>query len=530
MLDYKTFPNGRHRNKTYLQVFQNDEEFCKMVLKGGRSSFIPEDFKDFLTRPTTSSLQGKIEEDEDILRTLTTGDHRSTLDKILGDIKVKVKQLHPPCNKGSNGFIGKFHRVFIEKCVFNLTDTDGYHTFIDNYASVFPFHVSNEINRYRVKILDDFDEELWNEMQTFVNEHFDDVMIRSISHVFFANILNFKENNFSEGMLSKLLKNFNIEGLSMRNDENKSFMGFRQTKEKCDYLKDFPRLSKHGAVVYNQLYNLFVSVSALYGEPCVVSADKYRFSYLTRLPEMNFYELYSLLNSKFLITNRREYVYRFQKYLFFFINALNSESKPVFFIDDVLFECMKSLRTFRKSRDDVFSLKRELAAMSVIARRREAFHNRHMSIDLDEVNLQHVKEYVLNFPNISTAAIKPTLDTNLWQKTVLLSTDDSCLDTCVSKKRRTNVKDFYELIFYAAFSPKDIKRLVIYNAFYGEECSIAMPEDKEALVDFVRTVYNNHDFSRPLAPAPEKFLTHGREKYFQGDVANWDSRSVYKAF
>lgn len=253
-LKNKKFPNGRHRDKTYLDVFQNDKEFCQMVLNGEQSSFIPEDFRDFLlTRP--KGIKGQVRVCSLFLEGLPC-EIRQILKNIIGDIKVAVKEVHPPCCKVSNGFVGEFY-------------------------------------------------------------------------------------------------------------------------------------------------------------------------------------------------------------------------------------------------------------------------------DMDEENLQHVKEYLQHFPNISTAVVNYEVKTDFLESTALISTEDTCLEARVSKKKRTNVKYFYELILHGALSPKNIKRLVIYNAFYGVESSIAMPENKEALIDFIRT-YNRCDFSKP--PPPEKFITQEREKYFKGDVANWDSRRVYNAF
>ncbi|KAL6957870.1 hypothetical protein U1Q18_045919 [Sarracenia purpurea var. burkii] len=108
-------------------------------------------------------------------------------------------------------------------------------------------------------------------------------------------------------------------------------------------------------------------------------------------------------------------------------------------------------------------------------------------------------------------------DNNVLECSVIVSTERIAMDICFRNKFRDSSRTFFKLIIYGALSPNDIERLVIYNAFIGQEISVRMPP-KDAIIKFIQK-YNRYDFSQTV-PA-EKFITFELERYYQGDVANW---------
>ncbi|XP_065219167.1 uncharacterized protein LOC135844758 [Planococcus citri] len=526
-LEKKTFPNGRHRNKTYLDVFETDREFCEMVLRGEKSRFIPDDFLNFLSSKMESvSLQNCISERNGI-HFVKAFDEEMAQDfrDIIGRPRINVEQVHPPCNGNHpNGFLGVFYHFFVQKHIANITNTDGYCKYLDSYAAIFPFPVIDRVVRQEIDILNSIDEDLFTEMQMFLNQHFDDVGIRSISAKFFDNIMNFRQKNVPEKAILAAVKGLNLKGLTNDNRSCENFNDkFYFANDRCEYLKTYPRVNHTGVLRYQTIYEMIVNVTKQYGKSCNSSPAKYEPKYLLKLPEINLYELYSLLNVNFLRSDRREYIYRFKKYLLFFVNALNNPAKPVFFIDEGLYDCLLYYSTYRKSRNDVERMKFELSMLTLAYRRKQSFDESQArgTYNLNNTNLRDVKKYFDNFPGIANALVKNEILSNILESQAFVSTDRVAMDVCFRNAVRNQHKDFFELVIHGSLSPNNYRYLVIYNAYTGQETSIAMPSNKAAVVDFIKR-YNKYDFSQVLPP--EKFLTWGHECYYQGDVANWDSR------
>ncbi|KAL6957868.1 hypothetical protein U1Q18_045917 [Sarracenia purpurea var. burkii] len=448
---------------------------------------------------------------------------KSQFRRVIGKLPIKLKLIHSPTTiKRSNGFLGVFYRrFFVQKHLANIANTDANCQYLNDHAAIFPFPVSEKLDQHDIGILDVIDDKLLDEMQTFLDEHFDGVEIRSICRKFFANILNCEEKNVSEKAILAAVQGMDLKGLSANNSGDKNF----NDDEKCAYLESYPRVSDVGVLRYKSMYNMLLQVTELYKIPCNTSAIKYDKEYLVKLPEINFYELYSLLNDDFLRSDRREYVYRFKKYLFFFINALNHPSKPVFFIDDGLFECLQHYNTFKKSRNDVETLKFELSMLTLVFRRKQTFDEYRGNFRLDDVNLKNVKAYFDNFPDVARFLVMNEVHSDVLASEALVSTEQIAMDVCFRGRRCRYIDYFFELIIYAALSPKSIKRLVLYNAFTGEETSVAMPSNKHAINEFIRR-HNRYDFSQTVPP--ERFITLDEEFNYKGDVSKWDSKRKFK--
>ncbi|KAL6957871.1 hypothetical protein U1Q18_045920 [Sarracenia purpurea var. burkii] len=527
-MESKTFPNGRHRNKTYHWVLENDKKLCQLVLRGEKSKYIPEDFFNFLsTKLEHFSISKPHYGDVNSFVKALDAEMRSQFRDIIGKFVVQTEQIHSPSViTVSNGFLGSFTRFFVRKHVANIRNTDGHREYVENCAAIFPFPISDELVRHDIHILNVIDDKLMAEMQTFLNEHFDRAEIGPVCRKFFANILNCRQKNVPEKTIVEAVKHLNLKGLPANNKDGKSSNDkscFGNVK--CEYLKTYPRVNDSGVSRHRKIYDMIVEVTKLYGKPCNVQAFKYQKDYLLKLPEINFYELYSLLNVDFLNSDRREYVYRFKKYLFFFINTLNNPSKPVFFIDDGLYECLLHYNTFKKSRDDVETLKFELSMLTLAHRRKQTFDVHRGNYCLDDNNLKNIKNYFDNFPDIANALPKHETPPGQLKGEGLVSTEQVKIDVCFRSKTTNVIADFFKYIMYGALSPNNIERLVIYNAFRGEETSILMPSNKQAIVEFVRK-YNKYDFSQ--AQKPKNYHIWGQESYFRGDVANWDSKQKFR--
>lgn len=519
------FTHGRYKGKTYDHVYKEDRKFCQIALEAGPSSFVPENFIQFLLKQTQDlHLNGSVIKERGCPHFLKacTKEMLAELRRILDVVRIHEVQVHERCDRRlrPNGNLGVFYHFFIKKHVFNLTNVDGRCKYIENYASVFPFRVSKTVaTDAHLSIFDvlDLDFEFKMEIQFFLDEHFDNVNFGDVCQLFLLNIYQFKETRFSSEDLVKSSACFQF-GSEVSRVFDKFGSRVRHPATGVGYLKTFPRLNRTGIERYKKLYDTLVSTMNFFKKSVLKLSRKYDDEYFAQLPEINFLELYSLLSKTFFSKSRKEYVKKFKKYIFFFVHALNSETNPVFFIDDGLFECLKSLQKFKKSREDVFELKYVLAMMTLVYRRKQPIDQNFT--ELNEQNLQHVKDYVQSLPNIESAIVDYEVRTNMLESTSLVTLEDVCLDACFRVFPRNSVNDFYDSILHAALSPKNVSKLIIYNAFLGVETWIKMPECKEKILEFIRT-YNKYDFSVQLPP--EKPFTWGFEKCFVPGTVHCDN-------
>lgn len=513
------FTEGRHRDKTYQQVFEKDPEFCKKVLECKESNkYYPAKFKEFLLSKT--NIKPKVLETisqkspKHFLRALSSNMRAELKDIIGSENKVMVRQVHESdFSKTPNGYMGVFYRFFIRKCIFNLQNKDAHNKFVENYASVFPFKVKNEIvNQTKLPVLQLFNDNFKRILQSFLNKHFNDVLLDDVASVFLSNIYLFRQQHFT-GKDIKHLKN-SVEMMLKDSFDgcgeiSNKFRAFRLDNEVNGYLSKFPRLNENGVLRYKSYCQMYNKISQLHHK---AEVQNYTKDYLLKIPEINIYELFSLLDKDFFMDHKDQYIEQFEKYVFFFIRALNTDSNPVFFIDSILFECLKSLQTYIKSREDILNLQYECAIMTLVYRRKQPqYYNDGRDSTCDQRNLHLSKDYIENFPGMKTAVVDIEVLSDLLEGTMYVILEDgTSIDIRYSRKKYGGVSDLYESILMGALIPK-VKRFVTYNAYRGEESKMDMIPNRDMLLQFIKK-YNRWNF---LTSMPEEtFITWGLENYF----------------
>ncbi|XKL67133.1 hypothetical protein PGB90_010553 [Kerria lacca] len=511
------FKRGRHKNKTYEEVSKLDENFCRSVLQSDVfNDFYPEDFKNYLV----SKMKQPVISERSPFHFLNacSSEMMSELKKIIGEVKSSWKVVHEKCSTFPNGFMGVFIRYYAKKCAFNIKDETAHSKHIEQYCSIFPFQVRKDIRLYKNKdnVAHLFDDEFKVEVEKFLKKHFEEVNYREIVNLFLANIFQFRKNNFSEEHM-KALKNLveNLDRTTFRNNGD-CFRNLKRSNYINTYLKNFPRLNDVGVKHYKGFYDMYNLLTSFHRE---VESLKNSSNYLIHLPEVNCYELFLLLNKEFFLHERSQYIKLFQKYIFFFRYAINSEQKPIFFIDDVLFECLKSYESYKNSRADIFDLQLAIGNIALVHRRKQPLDFRFTNKDyyVDVKDSEKIKKYIENFPNIKSATVEYEVNTDLLEFTIFMCTDDTLLSLVFSKNVVTS--RFYELIIKAAVCPRDIKWIIRYNAYTGTETLVEVPPNKKEIQNFIRK-YNKCDFTMKLPP--EKFLTWGLEDMFVENTIDWE--------
>ncbi|XP_065226651.1 uncharacterized protein LOC135849920 [Planococcus citri] len=406
---------------------------------------------------------------------------REYLHKLIKRESAPRVKVHPANDKESTStFRGIFTKIFCKKVISNFAENQEDKHY-DKIATVFPFKVSRlstDVRWCEMKIMQQFDDDFYQEIQEFLDEHFDNVNAREAVELFLLNIRNFISDKFSAEAL--LTRRENPGG------------------QHDDYLSTFPRLHQGGIERFQFLYREFVNMiksNRIY----VPGFYFYRYGcdedYFRRLPERNFVDLYSFLDYVDFFKEHREiYMRRFKKYLFFFVHALAVESNPVFFIDEMLFECLKSLRTYKTVKEDI-KIKNDLAMISMLHLRMNL--NRGSSKGnycLSDTALERMKHYILE----SIVPKNPQL--NVKYKTDLLTwmpfrTKEACFNVCYSKK--SSNKNFLERLLCSIMCPdsESIRYIDEYNAYLGKVYRFDLSmNDIESLRNFVR-LCNTYDVS-----------------------------------
>ncbi|XP_065226638.1 uncharacterized protein LOC135849912 [Planococcus citri] len=402
---------------------------------------------------------------------------REYLHKLMNRDSATCTEVHPANDEESTStFRGLFTKVFCKKVISNFAENQEDKHF-DKLSAVFPFKVSTDVRWCEMKIMQQFDDAFYKEIQEFLDEHFDNVNAPETVELFLLNIRNFISDKFSaEALLSRWE---NPEG------------------QHDDYLSTFPRLHQGGIERFQFLYREFVSMIRSH-RIYVPAFNFYRRrcdeDYFRRLPERNFVDLYSFLDYVDFFNEHREiYMRRFKKYLFFFVHALAVESNPVFFIDEMLFECLKSLRRYKTIKEDV-SLKNDLAKITMLDFRTNLLDRRRSYRDycLSDTALERMKHYILE----SIVPKNPQL--NVQYKTDLLTwmpfrTEEACVNVCYSING--GIKNFLERLLCSIMCPDSdsIRYIDEYNAYLGKVYRFDLPmNDIESLRNFVR-LCNTYD-------------------------------------
>ncbi|XP_065226624.1 uncharacterized protein LOC135849908 [Planococcus citri] len=405
------------------------------------------------------------------------------LQKLIGNHHPDEDSVHPENTRETPScFRGAFVQIFCKKVISNLSVNNQEDNFYDTLAAVFPFQVSAHVPRYKMKILQKFDSTFYREIRRFLAMHFDTINEAKIVELFLLNIRNFISNHFSaESLLARLE---NPEG------------------EHDDYLSTFHRLNAEGIEWFGFLYQEFVGAAQSYGFHVSEFYDNCDDEYFLRLPERNFADLYSFFDAEFFDNHRSIYTRRFKKYLFFFIHALEADYiNPVFFIDDLLFESMKSLRRYKTVKEDI-SMKHDLVRITMLHYRMKLFSitSSRSAFSLSDTVLNRIREYISN----RIIARNPRL--NVKYETELIAwtpfrTNDACFNVRYSRKIR--IAKFLERLLFCALCPDEepVNCIITYNAFQGKEYRIDLPNGVEFVVrNFIRLCNTRSFVDLPFEP------------------------------
>lgn len=419
------------------------------------------------------------------------------------DSDIEIKQIHCPSNDAPSGFRGVYVKYFFKKVIYNLRNEVGLYEYCDNFATIFPFQVLQEVPiRYDIEVVKLFDNGFYEEIQIFLDDHFENVNAREVGPLFLANINHFKATRFPE------------EALVTRVLQNQRDLNNAETK---DYLSSFPRLNDDGIKWFQDFYRHYKNVCKIFDDVDVF-LDPYDDNYFRTLPESNFIDLYELLSTLLYASRRKQYLERFEKYLFFFVHALQANTNPVFFIDDVLFECLKCLHSFKTSRQDV-EMGSEIAKLSLVHLRTKSQTEYKKELNIYRIDPQvlfSIKKCIEKIPDIDCAQIDIEYKTDYLHGWMLLRIKDTCYEMCYSRRERKRVDDFVDRIMCSVLSPDDepINYVVIYNFFKGQESRIAMPQNIESVRNFIR-LSNTYDFvNDKQAESNDEFLTRDLDLYY----------------
>ncbi|XP_065226571.1 uncharacterized protein LOC135849865 [Planococcus citri] len=432
---------------------------------------VPKEFTMFVLRKMAVN-----EKDFRSFEAAITPEAREYLRKLIEPCHVQYAKVHPVNDKEStSSFRGLFTKVFCKKVISNFAENQEDKHY-DKLATVFPFKVTSNVRWCEMKIMKQFDDDFYKEIQKFLDEHFDNVNAPETVELFLLNIRNFISDTFSaEALLSRL------ENPRVRHD---------------DYLSTFPRLHSEGIDWFRYLYREFANVMKSLGIYVPTFYRRCDNDYFRRLPERNFADLYSFLEyGHFFKTNRLIYMRRLKKYLFFFVHALAVESNPVFFIDDMLFECLKSLRRYKTVKEDI-ALKNDLAMITLLHYRKQypgSGYSRN-NYCLSDFALERIKRYILKSIVPENSQLNVTYKTDLltWMP---IRTNEACFNVHYSDK--SDIKNFLECLVCSTMCPDDepIKYIVDYNAYLGQVYRFDLSKcDVESLRNFVR-LCNTYDVS-----------------------------------
>lgn len=511
------FTCGRYKNRTFAEVASNDAEFCRAVLRTiGCSKYYPQDFKSYLLSLERPCERPSICENK-VTSFLDKWDENmeAEFQQIIGLPEIEIKKVHPQASGHPNGNLGVFIRLFVRKCIFNVQKVVASHYSVETFAAIFPFKVSKTVPMARLAVRELFDIEFYATIAAFMVRHFVDKCDSAvyIIHLFLRNIHHFRETYFDEDSLRELKRVVD----DVLDPEKRFFVATYAN----DYLKQFPRPSQEGVERYVFLRQTYNSLCEAFG--CEGLGDQSR-RHIRMLPEINCYELLSLLEPDFYLEQRATYEKRFQKYLFFFIYALESTDNPVFFIDDPLYECLKAYVQYQRSPRIPDSLKQCIWLVTLVHRRSQPLdYLRHQGLNfyVDDQNLQDIRNYVEKYPGIETAVVDFSLPTSLAMLGISIVTEDTIFNVCYRNCEKSQVSDFYEGIIRALMCPVNIKKVTIYNAYTGVETSMLVPPRKREVLEFIRR-YNNYDPTRPIPV--ESHFTRSLEPYFEESTIQWDDK------
>lgn len=420
---------------------------------------------------------------------------------------ISEKQVHEKSNLRANGDLGILYRYFFTKYVSIRLKEDAKSDVLDEHASIFPFQTKPTLDVIEMPKLDD---KFCDEIKEFAEKHFGDCDIDGLKNLFWANVKDFQETHFpNPPAADKLARLIEVGSPSNSGDTKETF-------PECDYLKNFIRLNRGGTLWYQQFQTKY-NAACKANEKDLTLPKKLGF-YFRFLPDINCCELLLLLKTNFYETDREKYVHLFEKYLFFFKNAVDRPNHPVCFIDDTLFACLKfkkEYETFQEGKS-VFDCVWELCLMTLVhCRRYMPDAKQPISLKPDLSDLEKVVTY-------ADALLKGVESVNVYygephlRFKVLLLLDDTAFLINYSGRTSLNANDWIGQTLKSALLNREIKRLKFYNAYWGEESLYEMPQQKEEIRRFTQQLTETERNAKRLEPShPLKFLVQPYlKKYF----------------
>lgn len=257
----------------------------------------------------------------------------------------------------------------------------------------------------------------------------------------------------------------------------------------CDYMRSVYHLTEAGVDWYMNFQTALNEVNAEYNKPLISTRARSHFKHLM---EINCCELLLLLEHRFYSDERKKYEYLFQKYVFFFGHAVDFAKEahhPVFFIDDVLFECLKSLRTYQFSDTHAMQLEYDVWMMALVHLRRYTPSRGPIERRVDRCHLQRAVSYVTeNFSDNTQLYYENSLLYPIRHRNFFLRGDTVFRLTFVDVEQ-FEPRHFYELILKAALLDQYVQNIVIYNVYNDLQVTMNMPRVRRDLRKLISAMH-----------------------------------------
>lgn len=439
-----------------------------------------------------------------------TKDMRKEFYYLMKNARIGTEKVHAPygVEVEKKSFLGKFHQHFVQKVILNVKKEDWSCQKLSSLVSIFPFKVSNDVVESELIIFRNIDSEFEDDIKKFLQNHFDDVGdVPGTIKLFLRNIRVFKSSIDAHQLVKP------SSGVS--DGDHVEQMGdlLRTNLKIGDETRSIPKLTKEGVKRFLNIYSLtrraMLALSPSQAE--TICFDKFDETYFLGLPESNFVELYSLLDPNFYKTQCEQYKQLFEKYIFFFLHALRSENHPVFFIDHLLFECLKSYHIFQKSRENPVHLKSHIGNLTSAYQRLQC-NDEANDFAVSDESLNEIKKFFeTGIRGIETAQLNYSVENALLDNRTFACTNHELIDVCFSSAVKDKPLYFIDLIIVASFSEKYFNRLSVYNLYKGVKTWIYNPSCKDEVLKFVRkyTKYERRELP------PEFFLMEKFENCFE---------------
>lgn len=452
---------------TYNQACENPTYIDRALdIENASNTGIPIEFTQFVLR--------KMAVDEvDREKFQNALDPRATqfLMKLIGPQNSEERQVHPAnLKEGCSLFRSLFVKSFCIKLFMNLQNKNCEYPSTKELARVFPFQVSENVPEYEIDILENFDDRFYNRMERFLDEHFDEELpVRETIELFLKNIRHFFDTKYSS------------------------------EQQSTEYFSKFPKLNDKGIAHFRHLYDEYKNVRMRYPN-CQRRFPKlyYRKEDFWTLPKKNMEELGSLLQPIEFLKKPENYYNTFRKYLFFFVHIRQSgqNRNHVFFIDDMLYQCLRSSRKFRTLREDPMNMLEDLAMITLLwLSFRQVDRKNRDCYSIDLKTLQNIKEYITNLVSCSdntVVEINSTYLTDLYCRIPFRINNTICFDVSYAGKKRNCQRGIMYLLnqlIRSVCAPGDerITNIVCYSPYLGRENRFVITEDiAESVRNFIR--------------------------------------------